>query len=242
MAKGYYDIHCHILPHVDDGSRSTAMSKDMLRIAYANGIRHIILTPHYMIGRFEKGRDEIYDQYRLFLAKVQDEFPDIEFMLGREIFFGEDIAELLQENVVSTLNDTDYALIEFHPTATADYIAQSLYKVENAGYTPVLAHIERYPDLFKNIKMIEQIIEGGAYIQVNASSVEGRLGGGVKRQIIKMMKKGLLHFVATDAHSNRSRAPQLEECIRYIEKKLGSDYVKKLFIDNPEKMVHNEYI
>ena len=110
MAKGYYDIHCHILPHVDDGSRSTAMSKDMLRIAYANGIRHIILTPHYMIGRFEKGRDEIYDQYRLFLAKVQDEFPDIEFMLGREIFFGEDIAELLQENVVSTLNDTDYAL------------------------------------------------------------------------------------------------------------------------------------
>ena len=108
MAKGYYDIHCHILPHVDDGSRSTAMSKDMLRIAYANGIRHIILTPHYMIGRFEKGRDEIYDQYRLFLAKVQDEFPDIEFMLGREIFFGEDIAELLQENVVSTLNDTDY--------------------------------------------------------------------------------------------------------------------------------------
>ena len=163
-------------------------------------------------------------------------------MLGREIFFGEDIAELLQENVVSTLNDTDYALIEFHPTATADYIAQSLYKVENAGYTPVLAHIERYPDLFKNIKMIEQIIEGGAYIQVNASSVEGRLGGGVKRQIIKLMKKGLVHFVATDAHSNRSRAPQLEECIRYIEKKLGSDYVKKLFIDNPEKMVHNEYI
>ena len=98
-------------------------------------------------------------------------------------------------------------MIEFHPTATADYIAQSLYKVENAGYTPVLAHIERYPDLFKNIKMIEQIIEGGAYIQVNASSVEGRLGGGVKRQIIKMMKKGLVHFVATDAHSNRSRAP-----------------------------------
>ena len=90
--------------------------------------------------------------------------------------------------------------------------------------------------------MIEQIIEGGAYIQVNASSVEGRLGGGVKRQIIKMMKKGLVHFVATDAHSNRSRAPQLEECIRYIEKKLGSDYVKQIFIDNPEKMVHNEYI
>lgn len=242
MSKGYYDIHCHILPHVDDGSRSTAMSRDMLRIAYANGIRHIVLTPHYTIGRFELETQEVYDQYRLFLAKVEEEFPDIEFFFGREIFFGEEVTELLQENIISTMNDTDYALIEFHPTATASYIAQSLYKVINAGYTPILAHIERYPDLFKNIKMIEQIIEGGSYIQVNASSIEGRLGGGVKRQIIKLMKKDLVHFVATDAHSNRSRAPELEECIRYMEKKLGSDYVKRILVDNPARMLRNEYI
>lgn len=242
MSKGYYDIHCHILPHVDDGSRSTSMSRDMLRIAYANGIRHIVLTPHYTIGRFELTREEIYDQYRLFLAKVEEEFPDLEFFFGREIFFGEEVAELLQENVISTINDTDYALIEFHPTATASYIAQSLYKVENAGFTPVLAHIERYPDLLKNVKMIEQIIEGGAYIQVNASSIAGNLGGAVKRQIIRLMKKNLVHFVATDAHSNRSRGPYLEDCVRYLEKKLGSDYVEMLLVDNPAKMLNNEYI
>lgn len=242
MSEGFYDIHCHMLPHVDDGSHSTSMSRDMLRIARKNGIRHVVLTPHYMIGRFELTREEIYDQYRLFVAKVEEEFPEIEFFFGREIFFGEEIMELLQDNIISTMNDTDYTLIEFHPSATASYIAQSLYKVENAGYTPILAHVERYPDLFKNVKMIEQIIESGAYIQVNASSVTGKMGNAVKRHIIKLMKKDFIHFVATDAHSNRTRAPYLEDCVKYMEKKLGSDYVRRLLIDNPEKMLNNEYI
>lgn len=242
MKKGYYDIHCHILPHVDDGSKSTDMSRDMLRIAYKNGIRHIVLTPHYMIGRFEGESQDIYQEYRLFLEKIQDDFPDMEFFFGREIFFGEDIIELLDEKVTSTINDTDYALIEFHPSAGADYIAQSLYKVENAGYTPILAHIERYPDLLKNVKMIEQIVESGAYVQVNASSVAGKLGMGVKHQLIKLMKKGLVHFVATDAHSNRSRGPYLDECVKYITKKLGEDYVEELLIENPRKMLNNEYL
>lgn len=241
MNEGYYDIHCHILPHVDDGSKATDMSRDMLRIARENGIRHIVLTPHYMIGRFELTRDEIYSEYQLFVAKVQDEFPEMEFFFGREIFFGEDISELLENKTISTLNDTDYALIEFHPTAASSYIAQSLYKVENAGYTPILAHIERYPDLFKNVKMIEQIVESGVYIQVNASSVAGRLGNSVKRQIIKLMKKGLVHFVATDAHSNRNRAPYLMECVKYMTKKLGADYVEEILIENPRRMLNNEY-
>lgn len=242
MKTGYYDIHTHILPHVDDGSRSTDMSRDMLRIAHENGIRHVVLTPHYMIGRFEREGGELQEEYQLFLAKVQEEFPDMKFYLGREIFFGEDIADLLEEKKINTMNDTDYVLVEFHPSATAEYIAQSLYKVENAGYTPILAHIERYPDLLKNGKVIERIVESGAYVQVNASSVAGKLGMGIKRQIIRLMKKGLVHFVATDAHSNGSRAPYLEECVRYIEKKLGEDMVYRLLVRNPRKMLENEYL
>lgn len=242
MLNGFYDIHCHILPHVDDGSKSTSMSREMLNIAYENGIRHIVLTPHYMIGRFELEREEIYDQYQLFVEKVKDDFPEIEFFFGREIFFGEEIMEFLQDRVISTINDTDYALIEFHPSASASYIAQSLYKVEGVGYIPILAHVERYPDLFGNVKMMEQIIESGAYIQVNASSVSGTLGNSVKKQIIKLMKKNLVHFVATDAHSNRTRGPYLDECVKYIEKKLGEDYVRRLLIENPVRMLNNEYI
>ena len=242
MLNGFYDIHCHMLPHVDDGSKSTAMSKEMLNIAYENGIRHIVLTPHYTIGRFELTREEIYDQYQLFTEKVQEDFPEIEFFFGREIFFGEEIMEFLQDDLISTMNDTDYVLIEFHPSATANYIMQSLYKVEGVGYIPILAHIERYPDLFSNTKMIEQIIESGAYIQVNASSVTGTLGNSVKKQIIKLMKKNLVHFVATDAHSNRTRGPYLDEWVKYIEKKLGEDYVRRLLIENPERMLNNEYI
>jgi protein-tyrosine phosphatase len=242
MREDYYDIHCHILPYVDDGSKSIDMSRDMIRIAYENGIRHIVLTPHYMIGRFELTREEIYDKYCLFVERIQDEFPDIEFFFGREVFFGEEISEKLEDKIISTLNDTDYVLVEFHPTAAASYIAESLYKIENSGLTPILAHIERYPDLFNDVNMVEQIIESGAYVQVNASSVAGKLGNGVKRQIIKLMKKGFVHFVATDAHSNRSRAPYLEECVKYIRKKLGDDYVEMLLTDNPRKMLKNEYI
>ena len=91
MNEGYYDIHCHILPHVDDGSKSVDMSRDMIQIAYDNGIRHIVLTPHYMIGRFELTREEIYQKYQEFVAVMQEEFPDMEFLFGREIFFGEEV-------------------------------------------------------------------------------------------------------------------------------------------------------
>ena len=242
MGNDYYDIHCHILPHVDDGSPSTAMSEDMLRIAHENGIRHIVLTPHYKIERFELTREEIYDQYRLFVARMEEKFPDMEFFFGREIFFGEEIMDLLQDNVISTINDTDYVLIEFHPSADVSYIAESLYKIENAGYTPILAHIERYPDLLKNIKMIEQIIESGAYIQSNATSVVGKLGGTVKRLLLKLLKRDMIHFIGTDAHSNRTRAPYMEECAAYLAKKLGQDKARKLLYDNPKKMLNNEYI
>lgn len=242
MKNGFYDIHCHILPRVDDGSNSTGMSKDMLQIARKNGIKHIVLTPHYMIGRFEATRKEVYEQYQLFLARVEEEFPDIEFFFGREIFFGEDVPELLQENIISTMNDTDYVLVEFHPSAGAAYILESIYKVQQAGYTPILAHIERYPELMGKMKMIEQVVESGAYIQVNASSLTGMMGNGTRRQLLKMIKKGLVHFVATDAHSNRTRAPYLEECVRLLEKKLGPEYVERLLIENPRKMLANEYI
>lgn len=242
MDKGYYDIHCHILPHVDDGSRSTNMSREMLRIARDNGIRHVVLTPHYMQGKYEMAREEIYAHYKLFVEKVREEFSDIEFFFGREIFFGEDISDLLEENIISTINETDYVLVEFHPSASASYIAESLYKIENAGYSPILAHIERYPDLLKNIKMIEEIIKRGAYIQVNASSVTGTLGTGVKRAILKLMKKNMVHFIGTDAHSNRTRAPYLKECAEYITKKFGNEYTDRLLIRNPRKMLNNEYI
>ena len=242
MSKGYYDIHCHMLPHVDDGSHSTSMSKKMLQIAYENGIRHIVLTPHYMIDRFELTRAEIYDQYRLFVAKVQEDFPDMEFFFGREIFFGEEIMELLQEGIISTMNDTDYVLVEFHPSADAAYIAQSLYKVQNAGFTPILAHIERYPLLMKEVKMIQQIVNGGCYIQLNASTIAGNAGNGIRRQILKLMKKKLVHFIGTDAHSNRTRGPYLDDCVKYLTKKMGQDYVNELLIYNPAKMLNNEYI
>ncbi len=242
MKNGLYDIHCHILPHVDDGSNSTAMSKDMLRIAYENGIRHIVLTPHYMIGRFEAPRKEVYEKYQLFLARVEEEFPEMHFYFGREIFFGEEVPELLQEDIISTINNTDYVLVEFHPSATASYILESMYKVQQAGYIPILAHIERYPELMGKMKMIEQLVESGVYVQVNASSVAGNFGKGVQRQLLKMMKKGLVHFVATDAHSNRTRGPYLEACLKVMKKKLGVAYIKRLLIDNPRKMLHNKDI
>ncbi|MBP3338883.1 MAG: hypothetical protein J6L69_05730 [Lachnospiraceae bacterium] len=232
---GYCDIHCHIIPGVDDGSKDLAESIGMIEIAAKSGITDIILTPHYKPGRLEHSKERFFKELETLKKHVKDNGFDVNLYLGTELMFSEDCIELLENDKILSMNDSKHILVEFRPMDSAKYIKDCLYKITCCGYTPVLAHVERYVSMIEAYDDIEEIINRGALIQVNASSVIGKIGGKVKKFIKMLMKYDMLHFIGTDAHDIKERTPDMKKCADYIEKKFGKEYRDELLINNPVK-------
>lgn len=235
---GYCDVHCHILPGMDDGARDMNMALGMIDIAVKNNISDIILTPHYKIDRCEHDKDRILRHIDELRSKVDSMYDNLNLYAGTELMFQEDCIELLENDKILSLNDSKMVLVEFRPSDSPTYIKNSLYKVSCTGYIPILAHVERYAEMVGNYDVVEEIIERGGFIQVNAESVIGKLGLKVKKFTKMLMKYDMLHFIGTDAHNTDGRCPNLELCASYIEKKFGSEYRDELLIKNPKKYLN----
>lgn len=236
----YIDMHCHILPGVDDGAKDLEDTKEMLKIAYQEGIRVIIATPHHHDRRGKASIERLQRRLREVEELIDEMGIDMEIHLGMEVFFGQDILEELGEGMIATMGGSEYVLLEFSPEDDFAYIQRAVQKVQMKGYGVIIAHVERYMCLLKNIDHIRYLVEMGAYIQVNASSIIG--GFTVKRFIKAMMKERLVHFVGTDAHSPNHRSPLMQKAVAYVEKKHGHDYMERIFWKNGNRVLRNENI
>ncbi len=240
--KGFIDIHSHILPQLDDGSANMEQTRRMVQIAKEEGIKTIITTPHYMEGRMMTSYAAMEEK----LKQVQNDpsiLPhSINFLPGCEIYYNHDSVRRLKEKKIPTLAYSNYVLVEFSPLAEFRYIKAALLEFTLEGYIPIIAHAERYKNLIKNLDLLEELIGQGAYVQVNAMSIMGKMGRNLKKISRKLLKNNLVHMIATDSHSDRKRAPKLQNCARYITRKYGEAYARELFIENPGKIISKEYI
>ena len=240
--QGLVDIHCHIMPGVDDGASDMSTSLEMLKIAAKDGIRHIILTPHHK----PMHHNVSYAHNPVYTKKLQEaaDKAHIEITLysGNEIYYSDETFSDLEQKRVRTLADSDYCLVEFHPTNPYKAIHNAIYQVQAAGFLPVIAHVERYSDIVSHPAYVEELSEMGCYIQVNASSIMGKYGFGISHFTKKILKKHLVDFVATDAHDTAGRSPKLMECKNYVSRKFGDSYGDKIFILNPMSILNNEII
>lgn len=240
--SGYIDIHCHIIPHVDDGARSSTQALRMIEIAYNNGIRGMIATPHYEVGKYDDNKEEIEKNFEKLKNLVVKKYPDFELYLGNEIFYSYGVVDNLEEGRIFTLADSDCVLVEFSPNDKYKYISESLYELVNNGYTPVLAHCERYEEVMADIENVERLVDAGVYIQINAHTIAGKYGRSIRKKVLKMIKNDLVHFIGTDTHSDGHRSPDLEECIKYLRKKTDEETVERLLSVNPRKILAKDYI
>ena len=235
---GIVDIHCHILPKVDDGSGSVEETMHMLETAYEEGVRTIVATPHYHPGRGYANQGVVLERLKEIQELVEMHYTGLRIYRGNEVVYHDSIVEDLDQNICYTMNETDYVLVEFHPSHTFDYIRKGAAKVLQGGYIPIIAHVERYMALLKKPDYVKQLVEMGCLIQINAGSVMGNMGLKTKGFCKKLLKKGWVHFIATDAHKQSgSRTMAIEQCAKYIERKYGSDYATQLLVDNPEMML-----
>ncbi|MEG0108395.1 MAG: CpsB/CapC family capsule biosynthesis tyrosine phosphatase [Lachnospiraceae bacterium] len=240
--KGLIDIHCHMLPETDDGARNMKEAVDMLRLAYMNGTRSIILTPHFHGGRYVTSKEKILEQYLKFKKIAEKASSSLHIYIGHEINYQQDIVERLRKDELFTMADSGYILIEFSPGVTFTEIKQGFQQLIFSGYVPILAHAERYGCLVKEYELAEQLVEMGAYIQINAASITNADNPRVRKFIKRMLGGRLIHLIASDAHDCQYRTPDMKEAYLYIRKKYGSQLANELLIKNPERILKNEYI
>lgn len=236
------DIHSHILPGVDDGADCLETSLQMLRIAAQNQITHIILTPHNKPAHRNVSPHRMIERMKELQAKLGENGIDIMLHAGNELYYRDGLAQELDQGAAMTLAGSHYVLVEFSPNAEYDYIRNGIYSLQMHGYRPVLAHVERYRNVCAKLEKIEDLVEMGCLIQVNAGSIVGKFGFGTKKLTGKLLKKGLVHFVASDAHDTDRRSPKIADCAVQIASRYNAEYAQELLRDNPLRVLQDRYI
>ena len=176
-------------------------------------------------------------QYLQVQQAAKEIAPDLRLILGCEFHANLDMVETLNAGKRPTMGDTRFVLTEFSEAHDFRFIQERCYELISNGYEPIIAHAERYPVIRKNLEHLEQLVDMGAYIQMNADSISGVEGWGMKRFCKKVMKQNLLHFVGSDAHNTGDRKPQMGRCAQYMEKTMGREYADKILIRNPREII-----
>lgn len=239
---GIYDIHNHTLYGVDDGSKSLEMSMNMIDIAYKEGIRGIIFTPHFNRRIWEVDKSVLYERFDKLKEAVAAKYPDMKLYLGNEIYYCQNTEEDVSCERMVPMAGSRYVLVEFDTSASFRTIKNAVTQVMQWDYIPILAHVERYECLLSKPALVDELVDKGAYIQVNARTIDGENGRLAKSMVKKLLKRYMVHFVATDAHRDEGRAPYISASRAYIAKKYGEDYARYIYEENPECIIRNEYI
>lgn len=204
------DLHCHILPGVDDGPATFDESIAMARLAVADGITTIVATPHLDSTYRYPTPTLIRDLTARLNQRLQAENLPLTVLPGAEVQASGELVEAVQAGRVMTVADRGkYVLVEFSSTIHATYAPELLFRLQLAGITPIIAHVERVALLRSRPELLDDFRTRGYILQVNADSLAGRSGWSLRRQAQSFVKQGLVSVVASDGHNVKDRKPLL---------------------------------
>ena len=236
------DLHTHILPGIDDGSRNMEESLEMCRIAAAGGTRGIVATSHGNLGPKPLTTEEYKNAYRLLKQELVRADIPIRLYSGMEIFMTADAAAGLRAGELLTLNETKYILIEFDFREELWMAEEYLCMLEEAGYTPVIAHVERYYFIQRAPEIIYDWVRRGYVIQVNKGSPLGAFGKKERDTAVSLLEHNLVHVIASDAHGTQHRTPDMTNIFRFLGETAGSKYRNLVLNENPVRILSGEEI
>lgn len=236
FSSGLIDIHTHILPGVDDGAENMERSAAMIRQACDGGTRCLFLTPHYR-GKYREHYDP--EKFRSLAAQLQERCPEMRLILGSEVTYESAVPELLLEGKVLTLGGTEFVLLELFSKMPSSQVLRAVSETVRHGFVPILAHVDRYEVFRKQPKLVDEVLDMGGMIQLNADSVLGENGFWVKRFCHRLLKNGCVQFIASDAHDITHRSSNLSKCYSYVKKKYGSADADALFRRNALEITEN---
>ena len=234
------DIHCHILPDLDDGAADLDEALHMARMAVESGVTDIIATPHF------QGSDEAWEMTTLIdqrftqlkTALQRTKLP-LQLHIGAEILCMPQTAALAFNHRLPTLGKTDYVLVEFYFDESFTFMDELLRQIAASGYRPVVAHPERYEAIQRDPELVQHWGREGYVIQLNKGSVLGAFGSRVERTANELLAMGIVHLFASDAHSYRSRTPHMHSLHEWISAHCNDEYAAILLEENPRRLLQN---
>lgn len=236
------DIHCHIIPSIDDGSKSFEETIKMAKKAESLGYDKIIATPHYIDSDVTYTLDFMLEAVESLNKELEKNNINVKVYNGNEIFFTNNVYGILANKKASTIGNTNYVLMEFPMYSPKPLnMKNEVYNLIASGYIPIIAHPERYSFVTKNYKDLYEIIEMGALMQVNIGSISGTYGKDAKKNIKRLLRKNMVHFIATDSHDSERIYSIYEKCLKKIRRIIGSKNLSYL-LDNGDKILKNESI
>lgn len=235
----FVDIHTHILPGCDDGAQDKETALDMLRIAAENRTGHMIATPHFIPGKSQIGSQRIMETCRELQSLSDENGLNLKLFPGCEAFLSPELPDLYDVGLINTLGNSAYMLVELPMMSIPPYTDTVLYQLQLKGLKPVLAHPERNREIIKNPGILRDMIHWGIFAQINTGSLLGIHGRDVKRFAWRLLGWGMVHFIASDAHSTGIRRPNLSEAAALVEKKYGRETMQLLFHENGLALLEN---
>lgn len=229
------DIHCHLLPGVDDGPKSWEQSLDLCRAMAANGITRAVATPHLIDGVYNNTLTRVRPLTDELNRRVQEAGIDLEILCGAEVDLSSRYVSMASDEL-PTLGGRGSVLLEMPMAVIPHAMAEIIFSARSQGFVPVLAHPERNEILQDNIALAEEWIRAGAALQLDGDSLLGDWGRGAKRCGEELLARGLFHAMASDAHSVERRPPKLRESLEVAIKLVGED-ARKLVTTGPEQLL-----
>lgn len=230
------DFHSHILPQIDDGSKSYNETIEMLEEAKNAGFEKIISTSHYIEKYYE-----INEEQRLQLLKNIN-FQDIKLYLGSEIYVTNEIVQLLKDKKASTINNSRYVLYELPMHSKNMNDKEIIYRIIENGYVPIIAHPERYSYVQEAPEYVEELAEMGALFQSNYGSIIGMYGEKAKKTVKKLLKQNLIHFLGSDVHRPEQIYPKISKILKKLNKIVSQEKLEELTTLNAQKVLNDEEI
>lgn len=234
------DLHCHILPEIDDGAQNMQEALDMCRMAVADGITTIVATPHYQPGACSWSAKELNER----VASLQDELRKTDTPLtivpGAELLIFPELQVLLKGDPFLTINRSIYFLVEFRPHTFPPNAAPFLISLMKSGLAPVIAHPERYDWFARQPDFFDELLGLGALFQLSAGSILGEFGPTVQEFSMGLIRRGMIQVIASDGHNRSDRPPLLSQAVTLVANLVGTARAEAMVTTTPAAIIANQ--
>ena len=236
------DIHSHILPNIDDGSRSIEETFNLIKEAKNVGFEAIVATSHYMEGYYETNAPEREVWVNAIYENLQAKNIDLKLYLGNEIYMTENMISLLEEGKASTINDTSYVLFELPMNAEPLNLYDIIYQMQQYKIVPILAHPERYTFVQKEPELVYDLIQKGVLMQANYGSIIGQYGEMAQMIVRKFYECNMIHLLGSDVHRQNTIYPKIPQILSEINSIIGEEKLEELTTIPPKLVIQNKRI
>ncbi len=233
------DLHCHMLPHIDDGAKNLEMAMTMAEQAVDDGIHTVVCTPHIYPGLYENTKVGITQAIANFAEALRAANIELTLFCGADVHVDENLVHGIKSGRIATLNHSRYLLLEFPHRGHIKMMQDCVFALHSAGYIPIITHPERQRWINEYYAQLIEMVEQGAWIQLTSQSITGRFGKKALSWSERMLDDGIVHLIATDAHNITRRPPVLSAGRDVVAQSLGQQEAENMLHIRAQGILNN---